>query len=126
MVRIPFYIPSCGVTHTDQTKDDGLALWVVLLGGWFKISKVKVWNRTECAGRLAKAMVYVGKKKIGVVNYEEGKQCYEFDADGYCAKAVGVALTTGEPLSLAQVEVLGTGEEGSLIFQIFTHIFRYL
>ena len=42
----------------------------------------------------------------------EGQQMYEFHAGGYCSKSVTIALVTGAPLSLAQVEVFGTGATG--------------
>ena len=103
---------SDGVTHTNQTQDKGLASWTVDLGDWYKINKVKLWNRVERADRINNASVFVGKNLIGTVAYEEGKRCYEFNAGNYCNKTVTVGLATGEPLSLAQVEVFGTGEKG--------------
>ena len=45
-------------------------------------------------------------------SFLSGQQVYEFDVGGYCAKSISVALGTGQPLSLAQVEVWGTGEKG--------------
>ena len=105
---------SGGVTHTDRVQDKGLASWTVDLGDWYKIRKVKLWNRVECANRINNASVFVGKNLVGTVVYEEGKRFYEFNVGNYCNKTVTVGLATGEPLSLAQVEVLGTGEKGIL------------
>ena len=105
---------SKGVTHTDPKVDDGFALWVVNLGDWYKISKIRVWNRVECANRINNAGVFAGKKLVGMIQYEEGKHCYEFDVGGYSANTASVALTTKLPLSLAQVEVYGTGEKGKI------------
>ena len=50
---------------------------------------------------------------VGLIQFTKGKRCYEFDVGGYCNKSVMIGLGTGQPLSLAQVEVLGTGEKGN-------------
>jgi len=46
---------------------------------------------------------------------------YEFPGEGYCAKSVTVGLSTGAPLSLAQVEVWGTGEKGVELHDVALH-----
>ena len=60
----------------------------------------------------------MGKKVVGKVQYETGKQVYEFLTDDYSAQDVTVLLTSGKPLSLAQVEVYSTGEKGVILRNI--------
>ena len=53
----------------------------------------------------------MGKKVIGTIHYNEGQELYEFFADSYPANCVTVILTTGQPLSIAQVEVWGSNTQ---------------
>ncbi|XP_063675560.1 uncharacterized protein LOC134812224 isoform X3 [Bolinopsis microptera] len=102
-----------GVTHTDPNQDKGLAWWHVNLGAWYKVNSIKVWNRIECSERLNNAHVYVHKKYIGQVKLVQGQQMYEFPVHDYNTNSVTVCLiATKAPLSLAQVEVFGTGAKG--------------
>ncbi|KAL5264916.1 hypothetical protein ACHWQZ_G005866 [Mnemiopsis leidyi] len=108
-----------GVTHTDTKKDNGLAWWHVNLGGWYKVRKIRVWNRVECVERLQGAHVYAHKKFVGKVQLVPGQQMYEFPLDDYNTNSVTVCLiNTKAPLSLAQVEVFGTGEMGAQLVNV--------
>lgn len=109
---------SKGVTHTDPGKDKSWAWWHCDLEDFYKIRSVKIYNRVECADRINNAAILLGKKVVGTIQYEKGKQVYEFLTDDYSASTVTVLLTSGKPLSLAQVEVFGTGEKSTILRDI--------
>ena len=60
------------MTHTDRIIDGGKSWWRCEFGGWYKIRTVKIHNRWECCERINNAAVYLGKKHIGNVKYDQG------------------------------------------------------
>ena len=69
---------------------------------------VLVYNRMDCCqNRINGAEVWAGNHRCGRIMYEHNRQTYAIACNGVKAKVVSVKLSTGEYLSLAEVQVIG-------------------
>ena len=74
---------------------------------------VLLYNRMDCCqDRLNGAEVWAGNHMCGRIMYRPNKQTYSVPCNGVKAKEVSVKLSTGNYLSLAEVQVFGK-------FQVF-------
>lgn len=93
------------VTHTSGAK--GKNDWQVDLGAVHPVYMVIIHNRKEVPTRINGAKVYVDAQYCGSVKYIHGIHVYPISCGGKKGKVVHIKHTT--VLSLAEVEVLGTG-----------------
>lgn len=69
---------------------------------------VLIYNRMDCCqNRINNAEVWADNTMCGRVMYEANKQTYSVACNGVKAKEVSVKLSTGDYLSLAEVQVFG-------------------
>ena len=52
-------------------------------------------------------MVYADEHQCGQVQFQEGKQPYQFNCGNFSAGVVSVKLSSGQSLHVCEIEVLG-------------------
>jgi len=92
------------VTHTAAGASD--AWWLLDLGSDTEIAEIRIYNRTDCCkSRLNDAQVNViGDATVQWINHDEYTQTDPVGPN--TGRYVKVSLSTGEALSLAEVEVI--------------------
>jgi len=79
--------------------------WKLAFGKTRTVTKVKVWNRSDCCnGRLAGATVVVGGKTLGTLGAAKGEQTVNGKATG---TSLQINNKPGEYLTLCEVKVFG-------------------
>ena len=82
--------------------------WKVTLGNSYHINMVLIYNRMDCCQeRINEAEVWADKHICGKVFYEANRQTYSVSCNGVKASEVSVKLSTGNYLSLSEVQVFG-------------------
>ncbi len=97
------------VTHTNYQKN---AFWKVELGRGYQVSKVRIWNRTDCCtSRLSNFTVFLvdgAGRDVAVKTYTgTAGRTTDIDISGSGVTTVHVQLNGTGYLSLAEVEVFG-------------------
>ncbi len=112
-------------THTNR---DSHAWWQVDLQGYYDISKIEIYNRTDCCSdRLNNAKVFISERPFGNDNLQDAqnkaiwtgdistaKPKNSMDVNGAKGRYVRVQLTGRNFLSLAEVKVFGEKAENRL------------
>merc|ERR1711871_1488457 len=92
--------PSGTCTHTQKQK----GWWKVDLGTKKHVTKVVIWNRTDCCqNRLLNTRVFAGSKMCGAIH--SGKRRHSINCGGKAASYIAVRRASVGYLTLCEVQV---------------------
>jgi len=94
------------------------------LGVKYPISFINIYNRLDacCDQKINGAMVYADEHQCGQVQFQEGKQPYQFNCGNFSAGVVSVKLSSGQSLHVCEIEVLVLEENMPKNIPVFSNV----